>query len=227
MRIAELFHSIQGEGRLAGVPSVFVRISGCNLRCVWCDTPYTSWDPEGDEHSVGQVVDDVLTFDTRFVVITGGEPMITPEITELTRRLASADRHITLETAGTIYRDVSCNLASISPKLSNSTPTHRDASSAVTHEQRRLNVQVIQRFMDAFDHQLKFVVDQPDDLAEIDALLARLEGVQPQNVLLMPQGVSEQELRAKTGWIASLCEQRGFRYCPRWQIALFGHTRGT
>src|SRR5512142_50016 len=122
LKIAELFYSIQGEGALIGVPSVFVRTSGCNLRCSWCDTPYTSWHPEGTELSLGQILDEVLAHPARHVVVTGGEPMIAPEIIPLTERLREASLHITIETAGTVFKPVACDLMSISPKLSNSTP---------------------------------------------------------------------------------------------------------
>ncbi len=84
MKIAEIFHSVQGEGMLAGVPSVFVRTSGCNLRCTWCDTPYTSWQPEGEERSVESIIAEVNGYGATHVVITGGEPMIAPGIEELT-----------------------------------------------------------------------------------------------------------------------------------------------
>src|ERR1700735_4981707 len=87
MRIAEIFYSVQGEGSLVGVPSIFVRTSGCNLRCSWCDTPYTSWNPEGDELSIENILDRAAVYTAaRHVVLTGGEPMITPGIAELSRR---------------------------------------------------------------------------------------------------------------------------------------------
>jgi 7-carboxy-7-deazaguanine synthase len=102
LRIAELFYSIQGEGALVGVPSFFIRTSGCNLRCSWCDTPYTSWRPEGVEMGLDRILDEVRAHPTRHVVVTGGEPMIAPEILPLTQKLR--DRaHITVETAGTVF----------------------------------------------------------------------------------------------------------------------------
>jgi len=82
MKLSELFYSIQGEGKLLGVPSVFVRASGCNLRCVWCDTPFASWQPEGHDLPIGQIVEQVSAHPTRHVVVTGGEPMIMPDIAE-------------------------------------------------------------------------------------------------------------------------------------------------
>src|ERR1700758_3861717 len=84
LKIAELFYSLQGEGSLVGVPSFFIRTSGCNLRCSWCDTPYTSWQPEGSDLSLGQILDEVKAHPARHVVVTGGEPMIPPEIIALT-----------------------------------------------------------------------------------------------------------------------------------------------
>src|SRR3954466_5525232 len=103
MRIAEIFYSIQGEGRLAGVPSVFIRTSGCNLRCVWCDTPYTSWEPEGEEMELDAIVAQAKSHPARHAVLTGGEPMISPDIEELSGRLKAEDFHITIETAATVF----------------------------------------------------------------------------------------------------------------------------
>src|SRR5664279_6055278 len=104
MRIAEIFYSVQGEGILVGVPSVFVRTSGCNLRCAWCDTPYTSWAPEGEPIELPAILERVRQFPARHVVVTGGEPLLFDETVELTRALAGEGLHITIETAGTVHR---------------------------------------------------------------------------------------------------------------------------
>src|SRR3982751_6288144 len=105
MRIAEIFYSVQGEGCLVGMPSVFVRASGCNLRCVWCDTPYASWDPEGDDAAVEEIVRRLKKFSCAVHgVVTGGEPMIMPDVVALCDALKSAGRHITIETAATVYK---------------------------------------------------------------------------------------------------------------------------
>src|SRR5438477_971581 len=120
MKIAEIFYSVQGEGGLVGVPSIFVRTSGCNLRCSWCDTPYTSWNPEGADLSIPEILDRTAQFGAaRHVVLTGGEPMIAPGIIELSERLHERGLHVTVETAGTVFTPVACDLMSISPKLSN------------------------------------------------------------------------------------------------------------
>ena len=102
MKIAEIFYSLQGEGSLLGVPSVFVRTSGCNLRCSWCDTPYTSWQPEGEERTVDSILAEVLAYPARHVVLTGGEPMLQPQLVPLSRALREAGWHITIETAATV-----------------------------------------------------------------------------------------------------------------------------
>jgi len=228
MNVSEIFHSIQGEGKLTGVPSVFVRTSGCNLRCTWCDSPYTSWEPEVDLITVNELLRRMDAYDCRYVVVTGGEPMIAPDVGELTVRLREAGYHITIETAGTVWRDVVCDLASVSPKLSNSTPHDRDEGRWVErHEQARINLAVIRRFMKFADYQLKFVVDRLEDIAEIEQLLVSIGTVDPASVLLMPQGVTRQELTERGPWLAEICKEKGFRYCPRLHIELFGHTRGT
>lgn len=229
MRISELFHSIQGEGKLTGVPSVFVRACGCNLRCTWCDTPYASWNPEGDDWPISRIVDEVARFNCRHVVLTGGEPVIMPDIAELCDALRARQHHLTIETAATVFKPLPIDLASLSPKLSNSTPHERDGGKfAVVHERQRLNVEVIRQFIETSpDYQLKFVVAQPGDLGEIDALLTQLPAVEPANVLLMPEGTTAETLQSRAGWLAELCKCRGFRFCQRLHVELYGNRRGT
>ena len=226
MKIAEIFYSIQGEGKLAGVPSAFVRASGCNLRCVWCDTPYASWEPEGGVMEVGEIVRKVAGFNCRHVVVTGGEPMIMPDIAGLCGSLKSAGHHITIETAGTVFHPVALDLASLSPKLSNSTPA--GTPFAEMHERQRLNIGVIQQFIDASpEFQLKFVLASEADVIEIEAILAQVKNCSPADVLLMPEGTDAATLSSRAGWIADVCKRTGYRYCPRLHVELYGNTRGT
>ncbi len=229
IRIAEIFHSIQGEGVLTGVASVFVRVSGCNLRCTWCDTPYASWSPEGDELSLEQIIDAVKQYGCRYVVLTGGEPMIMPAIGALCALLRRADHHITIETAATVFHPVEVDLASMSPKLSNSTPIQREGGRfAVMHEKQRLRPGIIQQFIDhAREFQLKFVVSSESDVQEIRAILDQLHGWQPADILLMPEGVDMVTLQSRAQWIAEICKRTGFRYCPRLHVQLYGNQRGT
>lgn len=209
-----------------GMPSVFVRTSGCNLRCTWCDTPYTSWHPEGEELTVERVVERAAIFGASHVVVTGGEPMIAPEIIELTNRLRDAKLHITIETAGTCYMPVCCDLMSISPKLANSTPYEReDGRWAAQHERLRLQPQVLRRLTGEYDYQLKFVVCGPEDLGEIDAI-CKTVGAERERTILMPEGIDRQVLRERGIWLAEICKTKGYRYSPRLHIELWGDRRG-
>ncbi|MEX2263251.1 MAG: 7-carboxy-7-deazaguanine synthase QueE [Bryobacteraceae bacterium] len=227
MQIAEIFYSIQGEGGLIGVPSVFVRTSGCNLRCTWCDTPYTSWQPEGETLPVERVVEQVMSYGATHVVITGGEPMIASEIGELTARLRFERMHITIETAGTVYAPVACDLMSISPKLANSTPSEDRAGAwSQRHEERRIQHTALRRLIAEYEHQLKFVVSAPEDLAEIQEIL-KWTGASPDRTILMPEGVEREELRARGLWLAEICKRGGFRFSPRLHVELWGNRRGT
>lgn len=228
MRIAEIFYSLQGEGRLLGLPSVFIRTSGCNLRCVWCDTPYTSWEPEGRSYSVEKILREVQKYPARHVVITGGEPLLAPDLEGLATTLKTAGKHITIETAATIFRKLPCDLVSMSPKLAHSTPWKRATEKiAQRHEAQRLNFSVMQNYIDGYDYQLKFVVARPSDLDEIEAVIARLQRVDRARVLLMPEGTTRRALAAKSGRLAEACKQRGFGFTPRLHIELFGNRRGT
>jgi 7-carboxy-7-deazaguanine synthase len=226
MKISEVFATIQGEGLLAGVPSLFIRTSGCNLRCRWCDTPYTSWTPEGEHWSVERLAAWTAEHPAyRHAVITGGEPMIQPELPALTQALRARGLHITIETAGTVDADVACDLMSISPKLANSAPWHRDPAWARRHEQARIALPVLARLMRDYEHQLKFVVETPADLEEIGALAQTLHAA-PERVLLMPEGIEESVLRERSLWLVEECKRHGYRFCPRLHIALWGARRG-
>jgi 7-carboxy-7-deazaguanine synthase len=223
LKIAELFYSIQGEGSLVGVPSVFVRTSGCNLRCEWCDTPYTSWRPEGAEWTLDQIVNEVRGYEARHVVVTGGEPMIAPEIIPLTQRLRDAGLHITIETAGTVFHPVACDLMSISPKLSNSTP--RDPQWSRQHDRLRIQPDVLSELMARYEYQLKFVIAEQGDLDEVRELIGGLQA-DPARVVLMPEGTDRDRLRERGQWIAEICKREGFRFSPRLHVDLWGDVRG-
>ncbi len=230
MLISEIFYSLQGEGELTGVPSVFVRTSGCNLRCNWCDTPYASWHPEGKQMTVGEIVAVVRQHPTQHAVLTGGEPMIAKEIHELATELKKRDYHITIETAATIApAGIACDLASLSPKLKNSAPDARLADTwRQKHETLRWQPEVVRAWLDHYGFQLKFVVAQQSDLIEIEARLASLGREIPRaKVLLMPEGITVEVLRARAGWLSELCKARGYRYAPRLHVELYGNKRGT
>ena len=226
MKISEIFYSIQGEGTLVGVPSVFVRTSGCNLRCVWCDTPYTSWAPEGSDWTVERIVETVDTFRAGHVVVTGGEPMIAPRIVELTQQLRQRGLHITIETAGTVHAPVACDLMSISPKLKNSTPFERDGGRwAQQHARLRWQPSVLKELLAAYEYQLKFVIADPQDLVELELMREVLKAPRGK-VLLMPEGTSAETIRQRGLWLAEICKERGYRFSPRLHVDLWGDKRG-
>jgi len=252
MRIAEIYASLQGEGLLAGTPSGFVRASGCNLRCHWCDTPFASWEPEGDDWSVPRILDALAALDachrdgglTRHAVITGGEPLIFTDTVPLCRSLRQAGWHVTIETAGTVLPsgvaagDLA-DLMSISPKLASSAPPagappQADTAAAggwrARHEAVRRNDAVLAALM-AAPHQLKFVIDSPADFAEARGWIADLVAggapVDPRTVFMMPQGRTRADLDRTGDWLRPECTRAGYRFAPRHHIAWFGDVRGT
>ncbi|HEX2853240.1 MAG TPA: 7-carboxy-7-deazaguanine synthase QueE [Opitutaceae bacterium] len=231
MLISEIFYSIQGEGELTGVPSVFVRTSGCNLRCAWCDTPYASWNPEGEPRSVAQIVAEVQSHPTaRHVVLTGGEPMIAKEIRELAAELKKLGYHLTIETAATVAPDgIVCDLASLSPKLLNSAPDPvQHATWRKKHESTRWQPEVVRAWLDAYSCQFKFVVTRPEDIDELEHMLGALKREVPRHrVLLMPEGISVEKIRSRAAWLAEVCKARGYRYAHRLHLELYGNKRGT
>lgn len=228
LKIAEIYKSTQGEGFLTGTDSVFVRASGCNLRCWFCDTPHASWQPEGIDLSLQEIVRQVRELEASHVVITGGEPMLFAELIPLCATLQASETHVTIETAGTLYLPVTCDLMSISPKLSNSAPAvnehpgwHR------RHEENRDAPSVIRRLVNEHAYQVKFVVENETDVDEVEQYLDKHTEIDRQRVMLMPQARDENEQDQIAAWLVSLCRDKGLRYCPRKQLEWFGLVRGT
>jgi len=235
--INELFQSLQGEGRLAGVPSVFVRTSGCNLRCWFCDSYHTSWEPTHDWFAVDDVLAAIEEYDADHVVLTGGEPLVHDSSEALLERLADRGYHTTVETNGTVVPDAPIDLASVSPKLASSTPTaDRDPAGdgewADRHEERRLDLDALAELVESYDTQLKFVVTGREDMAEIEGLVERLRDtasvrVRDDDVLLMPEGQTRDQLEATRETVADLALEYGYRYTPRLHVDLWNDAPGT
>lgn len=249
--------TFQGEGKLLGTPCMFIRLSSCNLRCAWvgadgkgslCDSPYSSHKPEKNRVEVDTIVDlvDSVTKpqNIEYVVISGGEPTMQAEgLIELLQKLQVVGLHTTLETNATIFQHRIAkytDLISMSPKLSSSTPWEANVKDtevafnekwANKHEELRVNIEVIQSYIDTAktygnDFQLKFVVATPQDIEEIENdFLAHLSGVKPSDVCLMPEGVTVEDLTSRTQWIAQEALQRGWRFTPRLHILMFGKNR--
>lgn len=227
MVISEIFYSVQGEGTLAGTPAVFVRTTGCNLRCTWCDTPYASWNPEGQDLALGTILAQVRKYWPDYVVVTGGEPMLLDDMTLFTQRLREQGFHITIETAGTVYREVVCDLMSISPKLANSTPKERAGGKfAIQHDKVRYQPDVIQKLMESHPYQLKFVLKDKEDIEEVDSIVKEV-GAKRDRVVLMPEGTTPKAVRERAQWITDICKDRKYRYGPRLHIDIFGNKKGT
>ena len=227
LQISEIYQSVQGEGEFTGVPSVFVRTTGCNLRCWFCDTPFTSWNPEGNSQSVEQVLKHVTALGIEHVVVTGGEPLLLPDIVPLTAELRSEGHFVTVETAGTVFREAAADLMSISPKLANSTPNpERSLVWSRRHEEVRHQPDVIRRLISESPYQFKFVIDAPIDVADVESWLTEFSEIDRSRVWLMPQATTREELAAKSDWIEQAADTSGFRFTSRLHIEQFGNARG-
>ncbi len=240
IKLAEdaIFLSIQGEGKLCGIPSLFLRVAGCNLFCEWrdddsnpseCDTTYASYRvTKSLKMEVGEIYNEIKRMAREsigHIVITGGEPLLqAAPLTTLSRMLKGEGFHITLETNGTIYDDKlsqEISLFSISPKLSSSTP--QSGEWAKIHEERRLNIEVLSNYIEVArrigaDIQLKFVVSREGDFEEIDSLLKSLPPLPKSSILLMPAGASIEAIDKKAPLLCSYAIENGWRYCDRLQI---------
>lgn len=232
-----VFYTLQGEGPLIGVPSVFVRLDTCNLRCKWgdilCDAHYTSWTPGelrvSGEDLVDQVFEYIRRHKCRHLVITGGEPLLQEEVVQLLCREALIGKvHSTIETNGTKFISCSADLICISPKLKSSTPV--GTKYEAMHVSNRWNPITVKRLMECYEYYFKFVIDDPD--RDVPEVLGMLEEVgqkvnDPWHVLFMPQGIDSLDLEIKGKALAEWCKKLGVRMTPRLQVSLWGNTPGT
>ena len=232
---AEIFASVQGEGPSAGAPVAFLRLSRCNLACVWCDTAYT-WHFEGDERphrgdatferkanqltlDEKDVAERIAALGQKRLVITGGEPLLQgPALARMLEHLP--DIAVEIETNGTTKApprlDVRIDQFNVSPKLA--------------HSGNPADLALIAERLDAYATDprafFKFVVASEEDVSEAAALVRR-HAIPPARVFLMPEGTNSATLRAREAWLVPLCLEHGFRLSDRLHIHLFGDTRGT
>lgn len=231
-----VFHTVQGEGQLAGFPSVFVRLSGCNLRCSWrnpdgtltkCDTPHSSFSPEKNIQGIKETVDKILSFGCDHVVVTGGEPFLQSHVVDLINILIEKGVHVTVETNGTKYLPSRASLLSISPKLSSSS---HDPDFSIMHESKRINLEALVDMMKNNPYQLKFVINSQQEITEVKDLVVALSsmGIKDvaKNVWLMPQGISDEQFNDRAQMLFDACKKYGFKYSDRLHVRIFGNKKG-
>lgn len=263
--VVEIFRSLQGEGRYVGVPSIFIRVNGCNLRCCFagsiCDTPYTSHHPETNTYNtVEEVRSEVAKIlnshqKTKHIVFTGGEPMMYQQaIAEL---IYSLDRDfsglfITVETNGTIpMQPIMTKMVdfwSISPKLSTSCcfeGTEVPEKQREMHLKNRFNAESFASYiMSGQEGQLKFVWSCEGNTYEIKRWLEDVRNWVGENrgerwknvfdqhmeedfrVMLMPEGITNEQLNNKLQDIAEVCLREDWEMTDREHIRIWGDKRG-
>lgn len=234
----EIFHTIQGEGRSIGEPAVFARLSGCNLQCNWCDTPYTwNWEGTPFEHdegvkydrkaetlnvAVGEAVDQVTGYNCRRLVISGGEPllqkkMIVPFLEEL--RLRDPDHWVEIETNGTIVPGEELSALvdqfNVSPKLANSNNT----------PEKREKPRALEAFAAMPNADFKFVVQGDEDMDEVLGLMARYE-IPPERTYLMPEGRTREEVETRQRQLVEVCKANNINLTTRLHVLIWGAKRG-
>jgi 7-carboxy-7-deazaguanine synthase len=233
-----VFYTVQGEGRYVGTPSIFIRLSGCNLRCTWrnpdgslttCDTPYSSLTPEKRLATVDEVVDEVRQYPKgRHVVVTGGEPFLQENMPVLVESLTLLGKFVTIETNGTIYKQTSANFLSISPKLSSASFSNNERFLRQQQKNRR-NMEALIKHIES-PHQLKFVVNTVEDVEEVKLYVKELESrlnrpYDQSNIYLMPQGVTEEQFDQRMSWIVEAVRQHGWNLSDRLHIRIWGNKR--
>ncbi len=199
MRIAEIFYSLQGEGLLLGTPSVFIRIGSVPRH--WCENPSETWTPSHPEPPMGTVLSEVRRHWMDHVVVTGEEPMCEADIVELSEALRGIQQHVTIETRGTAFAPVACDLMSIAV------------------EREHADIELLRRLIAEYTYQLKFAVTKPEEMEAINDLVRETEADR-NRVVLMPQSGSAAKMRERGQWMIEACKCHGYRYSPRLHLDL-------
>ncbi len=209
LNVAEIFLSVQGEGIFSGVPSIFVRVAGCNLDCSFCDTPFAKKFSEAEEIPVKNILEEVKKFNVEHVVITGGEPTLYPEqLAFLCKELAILNKKVTIETNSTTNVDCNPHLLSLSPKLDN------------------WNEEVIKKNLSKdCRKQIKIVVGNIEEANEAIKKVAGLN-IKKENIFLMPQADTKEKHSKVSKWLIPFCCENEVRFGARLQIMLWGNAKG-
>lgn len=214
MKISEIFHSIQGEGRSVGHPTIFIRFGECNLRCRFCDSKYAF---KGEERSLDNILSELDAYPCRKVCITGGEPLFQKtDFDLLVEELFDRGYEIEVETNGTIRPslvDAGLIQWNVSPKLSNS---FNDLKSSI-------QLDVLEAFNNFPSTIFKFVVGGKDDFEETLDLIKKLD---LRNIYMMPEGVFDREIKEKAIWLIEECKRYDFYFSPRLHVWLWEGKRG-
>ncbi len=208
--VAEIFFSIQGEGLLQGIPSVLVRLAGCNLNCVWCDSPVQISEDIFIEELIGRI----SKYNCKYIILTGGEPLFYDQIVLLTFILKKQGYHITIETNATIKKPIVCDLVSLSPKLIHS--GNKDCN--------LFNSEVVNYYIKNYNYQIKFVVRAyQKDFNEVRSFLKLLNSYDPERILIMPVSKTRHDLYIAQKKIIALCLKNGYRYANRLQLQIWNN----
>lgn len=218
MHIAEIFYSIQGEGTHTGKPAIFIRLTGCHLRCVWCDSKFTWNMKSGKKMIIDQIIKTLKKYPCKHLVITGGEPLLQqPVLRELLKKLnppQTKNYYIEVETSGSLQPQINelVDQYNCSPKLSNA-------------KNRPIPYRISLPKFPQEKTYYKFVIDKKSDIKELKKFI-KDHALPKDKIILMPQGTTKSEIAKRTTWLAEICKKENWRLSTRLHIEIWGNKRG-